>query len=888
MPFLAPVLATAISSGFITQLLVGTALSIAGTLLSQAMAPPQAGQVDPGVELNLQVGGNSPLTFIVGTTATAGHRVYAGSWGTSGGTPNAYFVDVIELSNAPIDSLAGLYVEKERATIIFAEPHAEFGYPITQGRKGGVDHLWVKFYTGDQTVADPYLVSRFSTHPQRPYGSDMVGRGTAYAIVTQRYERELWQGRTPGLLFEVNGLKLYDLRKDSSAGGSGAHRRNNPSTWEFTRNPYTIAYNVAFMGVYVGTEWMWGLQNLPESRMPRSAWIAAMNESDRITTGWGSKPQFQVGAEISANMQPVDFLDHIARSSLGRFIEVAGSYKPRCGLPGAAVWSFTEGQISISDPRVVTPFPGLEATHNTIQSSYTEPLEAYGTKPAPDAFDAAMIAADGNRELVAGLTFPYVQDNDQAQRLAWSYLRDGRRFRTFQAAFHPVAWLLEPGDIIDGTLVNEGYSDKSFEILEMTGRRTFIQTLTLREVDPADFDPPPSAQQPWTVGPISTIYPVPQDVTGFQAFPDSFEDSDGVLRRPTIRIVYDGSKDDIRAIYVIVRLKSNSSVVFESEIPYSAPYAAKLNGVFLPLTLYEVAIRYVPFTARETNLTAYQDVLTDDIKLIAGKDFDPFETVVGFDELDADISGYLQFVGSNLRETLRQAQELNTKSADDVLQTYTDRQSIRTELHSVQEAVTASYISAITVATGPSSAIVSRIEELEVTVNTSIASAVSVLQTQITTTNTNLGNTNASLDATNNTVADLNTVVMASADAITALDVLVGNNSAGGYFRASVVATEAGASSTIGLSTSASAGGSTAQAALFLSAIGGGLSRVTVDASQFVVRSTTGALSQFLVFDSGGLHLAVADIGTVTAGILRSADSKMIIDLNNKVISIST
>ena len=79
MPFLAAPLAGLIGGGFVTQLLVGTALYVGGTLLSQALAPKPPKQKDPGVSLSMQIGGDSPLSFIVGASATAGHRVYAGT-----------------------------------------------------------------------------------------------------------------------------------------------------------------------------------------------------------------------------------------------------------------------------------------------------------------------------------------------------------------------------------------------------------------------------------------------------------------------------------------------------------------------------------------------------------------------------------------------------------------------------------------------------------------------------------------------------------------------------------------------------------------------------------------------------------------------------------------
>ncbi|HEY0818996.1 MAG TPA: LamG-like jellyroll fold domain-containing protein, partial [Rhizobacter sp.] len=51
----------------------------------------------------------------------------------------------------------------------------------------------------------------------------------------------------------IRGRKVYDPRKDSTNGGSGAHRFDNPSTWEFSTNP-TLCF-ADFAAVRIG----WGL-----------------------------------------------------------------------------------------------------------------------------------------------------------------------------------------------------------------------------------------------------------------------------------------------------------------------------------------------------------------------------------------------------------------------------------------------------------------------------------------------------------------------------------------------------------------------------------------------------------------------------------------------------
>jgi hypothetical protein len=708
MPFLAPI--GAVLGGVITKLLVSTAISVGASLLIQAMAPkPQAAQLrDPGVSLTVQLGGDNPLSFLVGLTATAGHRTYSGSWGYDGETPNAFLVDVLEIANAPVDGLNGIYVDGERSTILTGEAHSEYGYPIASGRVGGKDHLWVKFYDGRQTAPDPYLRDRFGNHSTWPYDFDMIGNGTPYAVVTTRYNHDLWKNGTPKLLFEVRGIRCYDIRKDSTAGGSGAHRRNNPATWEWSENPYVIAYNAVFMGVYVGTEWLWGLQNLPALRLPISAWVAAMNESDRTLAAWGGQKQFTIGGEVSVDTEPAAFLEEVARSSVGRFIESAGSYKPRCGAPGTSVYSFGEADLLITDPRLITPFPGLEETHNTVEASYVEPGEAWGWKPAPTKTNAAYIAADGNRKLSAGLRFPLVSRNEQVQRLAYTYLEDGRRFRQLQASFHPITWLLEPGDVIDGTILSEGYSNKKFEIVLMSGRRTFVQNITLREIEPAVFDPPSSSKDAWSVGPIATINPPSQPATGIAFDGYEFLDDADRARRAGIIGFYQGGMDDVEFFEVLVRRPGDTLPFFEGRYAYRADIVGEasqpiFSSAFLPDSNVEVSGRYKAYSNRETEWSRWMSVRIPNVKLSA-------------DDIAIDLSNVakdvLDQMGLKPRQLIEMFKQFGTLLEEVDRENYTKREALFREISVELEGLEASFTEIIEVALGPGGAIATALESL--------------------------------------------------------------------------------------------------------------------------------------------------------------------------------
>ena len=142
---------------------------------------------------------------------------------------------------------------------------------------------WVKYYDGTQTSADPYLLAQYGAYPNRPWTSDMIGRGLCYAIVTFRHNPEVWNG-FPRVRFEMGGIPLYDIRKDSTAGGSGTHRWATPSTWEQTSNPMVMIYNI-MRGITLTDGTVWGGRVAAADLTPAS-FMAAMNECDVASPGF--------------------------------------------------------------------------------------------------------------------------------------------------------------------------------------------------------------------------------------------------------------------------------------------------------------------------------------------------------------------------------------------------------------------------------------------------------------------------------------------------------------------------------------------------------------------------------------------------------------------------
>ena len=896
--FLATVSAIALNAA------VGIGLQMAVSALQK-----KPGEPEPlGVRGKMQSGGDVARSIIMGRRATAGSLVYANTWGQAGKTPNAYFTQVIALSDMPVSALTAMWVNGEPVTIDTADTTLanERGYPVVEYRADEGDWLWVKFYDGTQIVADPFLVGSVGSE-DRPYEATRVGRGVAYAIVTARSNGELFSG-FPSFRFEVQGMPLYDITKDSTAGGVGTQRWNDPATWggDGDHLPVVQVYNI-LRGITYNGDWIYGLQNTPAARFPAADWIAQINKCRLPVQGAdGMEPQYTTGAEIALATEIATSIEALLRGCHGRPIETGGIYKVRVGEPGAAVFAFTDDDILSTEPQTGKPILGLADSVNGVTASYPEPEESWNTKAAPPLYSPDFEERDGNRRLISNLDLSTVSVARQVQQIMKAALDEARRERRHTLVLPPSFWTVEPGDVGAWSSPRNGYAAKLFRVDGVADRTNLDVMVDVTEVDPADYDfdfftdyTPPD----FTV--IVPDRPPPQPMYGWTALPAVIYDASGNARRPSIKVGCDPEQDDVRNVWVQVRLKLSGAVVFDSDsTAYAAPYEWILNGVFLPSTIYQVRGKFVPYSRRRMEWSDWIDVATGDIKLSPGLDFDPYAGAVGLDSLGDDLREYQEWLGSGRREILERLEQINLLVADQDLGNALERQQLREQVTATRDGITAEYLRQVDILITADTALASRIEALnasfgnyQATVSTqlvALASAdsaltlsVNQLSSQVNDPATGLPATASGLSALQTQVTTINGQVTANANAVSELNATVGNFSASGRFRTTVEATPAGATGRIGLSVSATAGGATSTAAMYLDALAGGLSRVVFEASQFIVVAG-GNLNNPFVVDGTAVRMNVANIGTVTAGILQSANGKMVINLNAGTIVIKS
>lgn len=597
---------------FLTKTVVGRLLvSVASSALIQALTTKK--QRPPGIKTDVtQTGGTVPQSFVLGLYATAGTMVCPPmSHGSAGGTPNAYLTYVIDLGD-----IAGLEVSRiilnDEYVTLGAVAHPDYGLPV-EGTYAG--RAWVKLYDGSQTAADPMLLAKYGTYPERPWSTDMIGRGVPHAILTFRYDAKVWRGGLPTCRFEVTGLPLYDIRADSTAGGSGPQRWSDPSTWAVTDNPFVMIWNI-LRGIALpdGSTWGGGIE---AADLDLASFSAAMNACDASapTNAGGTEAQFRAGLEVGVDEQPADVIAELLKAASGQLAEIGGIWKARAGGPGLPVFFLTDDDVIVTEPSDLTPFPGLERSYNGIHASYPDPEQLWESKEAPPVYDAALEAEDQGRRLIADLSLPAVPYPDQVQRLMTAYLAEERRFARHSLTLPPSAAVLEPLDALAWTSDVNGYDAKVFEVAEITDDLvTGLQRVALRERDAADYSYPVDLFQPVTTGSTVVVPPGAQVLPGWTVTATVIADDGATARRPALKLAWDGSDlPDVFGIQWEVRVLA-TGVVCASGIASDIEAGELIvSAAILPNVTYEA--RALMRVDRPVDWTGWASATTADIRI---------------------------------------------------------------------------------------------------------------------------------------------------------------------------------------------------------------------------------------------------------------------------------
>lgn len=690
--------------GFLINLVVGVVLSLASTLLQQAFA--QKPKTATGTRSTVEIGGKVPQYFLMGTVAEAGKREYRNAWGHNGDVPNAYLTDVLSFGDLPITAMIGGFVNGTRITLGSTGAVAQ-GFKVPEFD----NKLWWKFLNGSQATADSYLVSKFGGDADRAWTADMIGRGVPVVITTALWDEKLWT-KIPEFVGEFQGIPLYDVTKDSTAGGVGPQRWADKSTWAFSDNNAVMIYNI-LRGIFYGSARVWG-GSCEASQLPYDVWAAAINACNQnvaLGTG-GTEKRFRAGRRVNLNERPADVIQELLIGCNGRISHASdGTVYILIGVPDEADGAFSDDDVLATEPLGSIPFPNLDGIVNGATATYREPNQAWEDKETAPYYRSDLEAEDDGRQQLQGLDLGTTFSGTQAQRILKAVIEEGRRFRTHVVGLPPEFGRYRPLNVLAWTSSRFGYIDKLFLITARTRDPWGNVVFGLQEIDPADHDwVAEEDERALYFAPVVINRPPPQPMTGWSVAPYTYQDSTGNDRRPGIELGFAPGFVDVRAVRVQIRRDGEVDPFFDGDFPYDptivVPTIYVINNAILPNQPYEARGIYIPFSGRATDWSGWLGVVTPDIRLGVN------DINIELDELAADISARLDWVTSGVRGALEAFKRIGSIIAEQDLDNYNSREALKREIGVRLDTVEASFVEVIEVALGPGGAIATALSSL--------------------------------------------------------------------------------------------------------------------------------------------------------------------------------
>lgn len=331
-------------------------------------------------------------------------------------------------------------------------------YTVTGGKFAGLVDVW--FRRGTATQSPP------NTPQVGILGATDYARGVATVLV--RLRRNLMNeaqfqmafgGRFPSpVTFELYGLRVYDPRLDSTAGGSGSQRVADPTTWTWSDNPALCAATHSIMTYADGGE------GLLASDINWFSVAAAANVCDQSDGAGGRIYRCSALMTTAADR----------RANTALLIDAMAGYRAEIGTYYtffAGTWrtpNFSIDHTWLRAQPVISPKVPLSELYNAIRASARDERGDYSSREIPPYINTAYEAQDGNRRLYRDLDYPTVPSMAQAQRMVAVVGAKSRRQMTIMLSLNLRGMTLETWETGTVTLPGVDLSGRTFRIVSFS------------------------------------------------------------------------------------------------------------------------------------------------------------------------------------------------------------------------------------------------------------------------------------------------------------------------------------------------------------------------------------------------------------------------------------
>lgn len=397
--------------------------------ISKKLSKRGSSQQSPPPPINVTVRGTVENRRIVfGTRRTGGVFVFYDVYST-GGTTNNVLCYVIVVAGHQVSSIGDVFIDTRKVQ----NSQIDVNGAVTSGPFAGKLWIYKHLGTGAQT-SEGNIDAHFTQ-----WTGDHRLQGCAYIAVRMLRDDDVYsQGAPQSISAVVDGALIYDPRLDSTNGGSGSHRADNPSTWEFSRNPALQVRWYLTGGSVVNDQSTrlirYGLRE-PDSRIDEAYLMAAANVCDESITGaeqppGGAEARYSCDIEVSCGESRREILEAILETMAGVLTPEHGKWRLFAGAYDAPTHSFTHEDIY--GPLECQDTEPHSERYNAVSATYVDAGKQWIEQTTPFRTDSGYETQDGGERIPREIELRGVTGFYQAQRLAELELRKSRMMRTIK------------------------------------------------------------------------------------------------------------------------------------------------------------------------------------------------------------------------------------------------------------------------------------------------------------------------------------------------------------------------------------------------------------------------------------------------------------------------
>ena len=425
----------------------------------------QADQNARGVLVN-KFNANAHIPIVYGTRKVGGSVVFL----ETSGTDNQYLYMAIVLSEGEINDITSIEVNDNQVTftgdladntqVTVASSDANF--------YDGSSLITVEPHFGSDTQTASSLLSTLSS-----WTSNHRLRGLAYLAIRFEWNQDKFGG-LPTVQAVVQGKKVYNPNLDGSiTGGSGSHRADTSSTWEYSDNPIYQLLD------YLRNE-RFGM-GIPNSYFDSNFadWQTAGDVCDTDITPFSGASAIDLidsHTVVDTSKKAIDNVKDFIRGSRAYLNFTGGKYNILVEGTGSASITLTEdniiGGINIQSKsknsrynRVIVTFINPSKSYQSDTAQFP-PVDETGLASADQ--HANMKTADGGLLLEGRFDFSMLSSPYQAQEMAEIILRRSRSSLDVSLRADATALDLSIGDIVNITHATPSFSAKPFRVQGIT------------------------------------------------------------------------------------------------------------------------------------------------------------------------------------------------------------------------------------------------------------------------------------------------------------------------------------------------------------------------------------------------------------------------------------